>query len=293
MLDILPPGIVKVIAQIMAVTAVTSITIAGALLVEPFWPNIRLAVLARYSNNAGRTLYLSEVRGKKLGLDWDLEIIRIQFLKIKNRLGVVNYQRLRSGAAAILLILMSSWAAAGPGSFALYLLIGFSALKFPGFLLKVAGGTRARALLRELPYFIDLLRIYNNSGLTLNRALRVSSNLVPGPLGDELAKLVGELELSPDLPGALYRFARRLGLPQVDAFVEALVQEAISGMKGLDEILRLQAEHTRNAWVAAARKNARLRPLMLTVVPGMLVTSVLILFSLPPFIQILITYGAD
>lgn len=83
---------------------------------------------------------------------------------------------------------------------------------------------RARQIVRELPDLIDLLVICTASGMAVESALRLTAERLPGPLTEEVALTLRELDLGTPRREAFRGLASRIGAPELTSFVGALLQ---------------------------------------------------------------------
>jgi tight adherence protein C len=150
---------------------------------------------------------------------------------------------------------------------------------------------RQRAMLRQLPFFLDLVTMSVEAGLNLNAALAQAVDRgPPGPLREELAHLLRDLRAGRAREEALRALASRTQLPAVSNLVAALGVAHKQGAS-LGPILRAQAEQRRTERFLRAEKLAMeapvkmLLPLALFIFPG---TFTVLLF---PVVSRLMTEG--
>ena len=122
---------------------------------------------------------------------------------------------------------------------------------------------RQKAILRSLPYELDLLTLAVEAGLDFIGGLqKVVERGQPGPLRDELNLVLRSIRLGRSRSEALQQMAQRVDLPPVRAWVRALVQADRMGTP-LGGILRMQAERLRERRAQAAEKAANEAPVKL------------------------------
>ena len=133
--------------------------------------------------------------------------------------------------------------------------------------------SRKRSILRELPFYLDVITLAVESGLNLNAALVQSVEKGPrGPLRDEFARLLSELRTGRTREQALRGLAERLAVPAVGSLVAALLVAEKQGAS-LGPVLRAQAEQRRTERFTRAEKLAMqapikmLPPLLLFIFP--------------------------
>ncbi|MFP5406816.1 MAG: type II secretion system F family protein [Gammaproteobacteria bacterium] len=133
---------------------------------------------------------------------------------------------------------------------------------------------RQRWMLRQLPFFLDLITMSVEAGLNLGAAFSQAVDRGPaGPLRDELAHLLRDMRAGRSRDEALRALAARAQLPAVSNLVAALSSAHKQGVQ-LGPILRAQAEQRRNERFLRAEKLAMeapvkmLLPLSLFIFPG-------------------------
>ena len=122
---------------------------------------------------------------------------------------------------------------------------------------------RKRAMLRELPFILDMVTLCVEAGLNLHGALKQAAENGPeGPLRDELRHLLSDIRAGMPRQEALLGWAQRCDLAPVHQFVAAIGQAEHSGMN-LGPVLRAQAEQWRTERFLLAEKLALQAPVKL------------------------------
>src|SRR3990172_3671440 len=130
----------------------------------------------------------------------------------------------------------------------------------PDFLLKDMVARRQRAIVRALPFSVDLLTLVVEAGLDFSQGLqRVVERSPSGPLADELSLMLREIRLGTTRSEALRSLAERCGVPEVSSFSSVLNQADRLGAS-IGTVLRAQsdlmrAERFQRAEKAGARAN--------------------------------------
>lgn len=158
------------------------------------------------------------------------------------------------------------------------LALAFSFL--PDFLLKDMVTKRQRAIVRALPFSVDLLTLVVEAGLDFSQGIqRVVERGPEGPLRDELSLMIREIRLGTTRSEGLRSLAKRCGVPEVSSFSAVLVQADRLGAS-IGPVLRAQADSMRSerfqrAEKAGARASSLvLMPLVIFILPAALLVIV-------------------
>ena len=182
---------------------------------------------------------------------------------------------LAGGALGVLLGL------AAPGRLGIATILAGPAAGFlaPDLWLGRRAAERARAIRRELPTMLDLLRVAVESGMSLGAALGQVGERTSGPLARECRAVGWEARLGVPLEESLAGLVRRAPLPELRALVGALERAGRHGSP-LAETLSAQARDARLARRRRIQEEAaRAAPKIQLVVALLLVPSVLLLVA--------------
>ena len=145
---------------------------------------------------------------------------------------------------------------------------------WPALWLRAAVRRRQAAIVRALPFAIDLVTLSVEAGLDFMAALRrCTERRTLDPLSEELLRVAAETQVGTPRREALRAFARRVAVPEVRSLVGALVQADELGVS-VGGILRVQAAQMRQRRFERAEKLANeapvklLGPLVLFVFPA-------------------------
>lgn len=137
--------------------------------------------------------------------------------------------------------------------------------------------TRQKALVKALPFAIDLLVSAMRSGLDFGAAIRYYVNLGDsGPLTEEFAAMLRENELGTGRITALRNMADRVRIPALSAFVSAVALGTEMG-SSLSDTMEIQGEELRKTRYALAETLAQkapskmILPMALFVMPAVFV----------------------
>jgi tight adherence protein C len=114
----------------------------------------------------------------------------------------------------------------------------------PNFYLYQQAYNRSEQLGRALPDAIDLLTISVESGLGFDAACAQVARNTDGPLADEFARMLQEMQIGRGRSDALRSMADRTDLPDLRSFVSAMVQADAFGIP-VGQVLRVQSSEIR------------------------------------------------
>lgn len=195
--------------------------------------------------------------------------------------GAGEFIALKLGAASFAFAFSLTIAATSPGRLAylFVILAPIAAYLIPDWLLYRMSARRSAMVVRELPDFLDLLRVSVEAGLPVQRSLELVADRAEGPLGRECGQLVRERKLGAEYGDTLQRLADRVGTVEVDRFVSAYSRSERLGVT-VSESLSRQSHVTREERKRAVQeKAARCGPKIQLVVALVLVPAVLLLFA--------------
>jgi tight adherence protein C len=133
-----------------------------------------------------------------------------------------------------------------------------------------------------LPDVIDLLAVSAEAGMGLDAALTVVIRRKPGPLSDEIDRMLTEVRLGEDRTKVWTRMVERVGVPELKAFVGAL-QDAQEMGVSVSDTLRAQSDALRVKRSLTVRRLAAVLPIKM-LLP-------LIFFIMPALFVVLLAPG--
>ena len=139
--------------------------------------------------------------------------------------------------------------------------IGFFA---PNLYLYQVGYDRANRMQRELPDAIDLMTISVESGLGFDAAVQQVATNTDGPLADEFARVLREMQIGSSRSDYLRKLAERTTVPEVNTFVSAMVQADSFGIP-IAQVLRVQSSEIRVKRRQRAEEKAQQVPVKITI----------------------------
>jgi tight adherence protein C len=131
---------------------------------------------------------------------------------------------------------------------------------------------RAEKLRQALPDAIDLLTISVESGLGFDAAVSQVARNTEGPLADEFARMLQEMQIGLSRTDALRSLAERTSLPDLRQFVSAMVQADAFGIP-IGSVLRVQSSEIRvkrRQWAEEAAQKVPVKilvPLIFCILP--------------------------
>ena len=179
-------------------------------------------------------------------------------------------------AAGVVLGLMIGAGSGGAKSTAIALLIGGIGYFAPDALLSGRAQRRQLAIQKALPDTMDLLTISVEAGLGFDAALAQVVRNVEGPLSQEIARMLHELQLGVSRADAFRKLADRTDVDELRAFVVSMIQANRFGV-GVANVLRAQARELRMKRKQRAEQKAMqtpvkiLFPLIFCVLPSLFV----------------------
>jgi tight adherence protein C len=145
---------------------------------------------------------------------------------------------------------------------------------YPSLWLRSARRIRHRLIQKALPFVLDLLTLSVEAGLDFMTSLqRNTERRKVDPLGEELLRVIREIQVGKTRREALRDMSRRVDLPDLRSVVNALVQADELGV-AIGAILRIQADQMRQRRFERAEKLANeapvkmLMPLMMCIFPS-------------------------
>lgn len=134
----------------------------------------------------------------------------------------------------------------------------------PDFYLYQKAYDRGERVLRELPDAIDLMTISVESGLGFDAALQQVSRNTEGPLAEEFARVLREMQIGQGRADALRGLADRTNVDDLKSFVSAMVQADSFGIP-IAQVLRVQSSEMRTKRRQRAEGKAQQVPVKMTV----------------------------
>lgn len=149
-----------------------------------------------------------------------------------------------AGGAVVGLLFLAIFSFAWPLRVLAFVLISLFGYWLPNIILTNAVQRRQTEVRNALPDSIDLLTICVEAGLGFDAAMAHVSKNTTGPLADEFYRTLQEVQLGRSRNEAMRNLADRTNVPELRAFVLAMVQADVFGVSVAD-VLRVQAKDMR------------------------------------------------
>lgn len=146
----------------------------------------------------------------------------------------------------------------------------------PEWILRSRAATRQYQIQRALPDALDLLSITVVAGLGFDAALERVAREMGGPLGEEVQRVVKEMQLGKSRAEALRDFGDRSSVEELKSFVLAMIQADVFGIS-VSRVLTVQARELRMKRRQRAEEQAQklpvkiIFPLILCIFPALFV----------------------
>ena len=138
----------------------------------------------------------------------------------------------------------------------------FTGYTFPSAGLASKASKRQKEIRKALPDTMDLLTISVEAGLGFDAALAQVVKNVPGPLSEEIARMLQEMQIGVSRTEALRHVNDRTEVPELDGFVLSMIQADKYGV-GVAKVLRAQSTELRQKRRQRAEEVAQKVPLKL------------------------------
>ncbi len=156
----------------------------------------------------------------------------------------------------------------------------------PGIVIGNLAQARRMAILKAIPYSIDLIASAMRGGLDFSAAIRFYVKLgIAGPLTEEYSQMLREMELGVIRTTALQNMAERIQIREFTSFAAAVVLGTELGAP-LTDTMEIQGEEMRKARFALAECKAQRAPsLMLLPMALFILPAVFIIILTPVFLK--------
>ena len=141
--------------------------------------------------------------------------------------------------------------------------LGVVGYYLPEWVVRSRAGKRQHLIRRALPDALDLLSITVEAGLGFDAAVARVARQAGGPLGEELHRMLQEMQLGKPRAEALRDLGDRSNLQELKSFVLAMVQADVFGIS-IAKVLHVQAQELRLRRRQLAEEKAQKIPVKIT-----------------------------
>jgi tight adherence protein C len=158
-------------------------------------------------------------------------------------------------------------------SVVIFTLIGYTA---PSAAVSARASKRQKEIRKALSDTMDLLTISVEAGLGFDAALGQVVRNVPGPLSEEISRMLQEMQIGVSRTEALRHLNDRTDVPELDGFVLSMIQADKYGV-GVAKVLRAQSQELRQKRRQRAEETAQkvpvklLFPMIFMILPAMFI----------------------
>ncbi|MBA3652666.1 MAG: type II secretion system F family protein [Actinobacteria bacterium] len=152
----------------------------------------------------------------------------------------------------------------GSSAWATVALCGAASVMGPSASLKRKIAKRRAAVQASLPDVLDLLTISVEAGLGFEQALDRTVAAVPGPLTEEMGRMLGEVRAGVRRADAMRALDERIGVPEMHSFTLAVLQADTFGIS-ISRVLRSQADESRIRRRQVAQEKAQKAPVKMLI----------------------------
>lgn len=192
----------------------------------------------------------------------------------------LTWQAMMAVAALSVLVMGLTAGAEGLTKIGVFLVV-IMILATPYLWLRSKVAARQQAVIRALPDAVDLIVTMVEAGQSIEAAIADVAAESDGPLADELQVAMREITLGRSRRDALLRLIERVPVPELTAFVQAVLQAQTSGVP-LGDVLRTQAVEIRRKKRQRAEAEAGRAPVKMVLVMVFLIMPSMVLVMLGP-----------
>jgi tight adherence protein C len=152
-------------------------------------------------------------------------------------------------------------------------LIGYT---MPSSQVRSMAAKRQRTIQKQLPDVMDLLTISVEAGLGFDAALAQVTKNVPGPLAEELSRLLQEVQIGVSRADAFRNLSTRTNVAELQSFTLSMIQADLFGVS-IANVLRAQSRELRQKRRQRAEEIAQkipvklLFPMIFMVLPALFI----------------------
>lgn len=161
----------------------------------------------------------------------------------------------------------------------------------PTLMLERSISRRKREVRNAMPDALDLLTICVEAGLGFDAAMKKVTEKWDNELSRAFARVLQEIQLGKLRREALRDMADRLGIPEMDSFIAAIIQSEQLGVS-MARVLRVQSDGMRIKRRQRAEENAQKAPIKMLLPMALLIFPTILLILLGPAVLQIMRSGA-
>ncbi len=162
------------------------------------------------------------------------------------------------------------------------------AFLIPSYWLRSKVKDRQEVLQKELPDVLDLLSVCVAAGLGFDQSLLRVNQYMNTPFGEEIGRVIAEMEIGISRANALRNMASRLKIQDVSSFISVIVQSDTLGFSIADTIHQ-QADQMRILRKQRVQEKAQRLPVKMLVPLAFFILPALLAIIIGPSIQLFMT----
>lgn len=238
---------------------------------RPFSERVLEPLVARFSklgrrfaptDNALRIQHRLDVAGNPIG--WTID--RVMGLKVIGFVGTLVVSLVVTMVLGFGLVM----------TFIICVGLSMAGFAAPNFLIYRKGHERSEQMQKDLPDALDLLTISVEAGLAFDSAVSRVAKSTDGPLAEEFARVLQEMNIGMGRSEAMRALGQRTHIPELKSFVTAMIQADAFGIP-IGQVLRIQSNEMRTKRRQRAEEKAQkvpvkiLFPLMFCILPTLFI----------------------
>lgn len=144
---------------------------------------------------------------------------------------------------------------------------------------------RQEMIEKELPDVLDLLSVCATAGLGFDQSLLRVHQYMTTPFGDEIGRVISEMEIGISRSNALRNMASRLEIQDISSFISVIVQSETLGFSIADTIHK-QADQMRVLRKQRVQERAQRLPVKMLMPVAFLILPALLMIIIGPSVQL-------
>ncbi len=155
----------------------------------------------------------------------------------------------------------------------------------PSFWLSSKVNRRQDMIEKELPDVLDLLSVCASAGLGFDQSLLRVHQFMTTPFGDEIGRVISEMEIGISRSNALRNMSNRLKIQDLASFISVIIQSETLGFS-IAETIHQQAEQMRTLRKQRVQERAQKLPVKMLIPVAFLILPALLMIIIGPSVQL-------